>query len=1497
MPAPKLAERLVALLMLPPDEVDGSELDDVLSQAREEGRRLLKDGQDGEAEPLLRRAEALAVACGHLDAARPLRILLGGLEASRNDHEGALAWYSAVLASPWQADDPKALEEVLHAQARIAEIRQELDQQDRTIKALSQLFETASESGHAGYAWLGAARLAQAYFGTEQIDAGLYFIDQAHQWWQRCQGQSVPTGAGENFAHLMAMVSRALFYERKDYQGALRWAQRALEIAPGEADALRVRGFACLKLEDFPAAADAYRAWAAAEPGNATAQANLAHALAGLGESGEAAKALAEAVGLDPGNLPFRLDLASLLRSLGRLQEAITELDALISIGRERERTEAPAGTRLFRDAEDYQQNASAADQVDLALVLRTQINLERNRLDLVRNDIEGLLDRPDPSTNAAGHHYHGQVCEREDNLLGALHAYDEAVATGRAPTEVFGDRARLLLRLGDDAAALAALEALADPDRDPARAITGLDELLERSPGNPGVLRVRGIAHFHAWHPQAARSDLQAAVEGGESGWRTYRMLGLSLILFNPTDDEQAGISIPKAIEALTEAAFRSAESDDPDAVDAARVLRWLLDRALGDTEWAGHVTSQLESGAEPPWRSALPDITPALLARGRAIRLEGVPDWRAAAAAWEQAQEMFAGAGFPVTAARTSLNIADNLLRLYELDAVASHLETAEAVPSLTTRPLTAGLGEGYAELPGIASFEIDYFPVYGIGIIEHQNLLRLLQIQLNARAGNYAAATAGIGNGEWLFAGQEPGDLAPGVSVPAITGIAQTLRRAGQRPLAAALLRRVGTDFPPGISVQVWATLATLHPEDFWLQMAYLDQAEQIAHDDPVRLRMLMLMRVQVCVQHELWDEAATRLERIEGQSFPSPNDALNIDALRAHVELGRGNPAEAVALIGRVIDQTEEDRLGLTRWALREAWSGAWVYHYELAITAAMAAGQGGLSFEYAERSRSRALLDDAFLADSDVRELTSRIRQARDDIDWLERLPSRLNPAQMIRMQELIRSHPPPEVPRESSRESLSGAQGDLIRSLGMERLDLEKRRDLAKVEALRRQGLNPVTWKEMRAALGAVYLAQYHVLQDRVLLFDGTGEEPEITEIPVDLSEIESALAPGETAGGGFDLRQVDLSRLQLAAAPLVTPLCRRVSPGTLICLIPHGLLHAVPLHVLEVDGEPLGLRNPISYWPSASILTGHLGSDTTALPGPPLVVGDPGGDLNYARVEAVTVARQLGLVPVLGNSVSKRLVLDTLLDLQSPPALVHVAGHGTTDTCGTGAGIVLGHSPRDSSHWLQDDVLTPQDLAEVKLPAALVVLSCCRMAGGTVRPGDELTGLVRAFLAAGAAAIVLSQWSVDDLSTSLLMRELYRLATDSQPAKDNSSLAEALRRAAEHVRSMTRDDVIAESREGLASAIHDARATRTVRVDSAALAPAGAFTSMRAALAVDTDQSLRDAALEAEARRRDFWAGENDEHPFSHPHYWAPFVLVGDWRLRRPYDSQRGTA
>jgi CHAT domain-containing protein len=40
---------------------------------------------------------------------------------------------------------------------------------------------------------------------------------------------------------------------------------------------------------------------------------------------------------------------------------------------------------------------------------------------------------------------------------------------------------------------------------------------------------------------------------------------------------------------------------------------------------------------------------------------------------------------------------------------------------------------------------------------------------------------------------------------------------------------------------------------------------------------------------------------------------------------------------------------------------------------------------------------------------------------------------------------------------------------------------------------------------------------------------------------------------------------------------------------------------------------------------------------------------------------------------------------------------------------------------------------------------------------------GDELAGLARAFLYAGAGGLIVSQWRVDDATTTALMARLYR--------------------------------------------------------------------------------------------------------------------------------------
>jgi len=64
--------------------------------------------------------------------------------------------------------------------------------------------------------------------------------------------------------------------------------------------------------------------------------------------------------------------------------------------------------------------------------------------------------------------------------------------------------------------------------------------------------------------------------------------------------------------------------------------------------------------------------------------------------------------------------------------------------------------------------------------------------------------------------------------------------------------------------------------------------------------------------------------------------------------------------------------------------------------------------------------------------------------------------------------------------------------------------------------------------------------------------------------------------------------------------------------------------------------------------------------------------------------------------------------------------------------------------------------------MEHLQLPAELVVLSGCATGLNVVTPGDELIGLVRGLLQAGAQSLVLSLWDVHDDRTRDFMVEFY---------------------------------------------------------------------------------------------------------------------------------------
>jgi len=195
------------------------------------------------------------------------------------------------------------------------------------------------------------------------------------------------------------------------------------------------------------------------------------------------------------------------------------------------------------------------------------------------------------------------------------------------------------------------------------------------------------------------------------------------------------------------------------------------------------------------------------------------------------------------------------------------------------------------------------------------------------------------------------------------------------------------------------------------------------------------------------------------------------------------------------------------------------------------------------------------------------------------------------------------------------------------------------------------------------------------------------------------------------------------------------------------LIIVPHGPLHYLPLHALH-DGQSFLLEHhAISYLPGASLLRYCTEARPTASSA--LALGHSfGGVLPNAPREAETIAAILDSQIVLEDAAT----LARLREMAPDCHILHVAAHGDFRP----------DNPLFSGLALADGWLTTLDIFNLPLQASLVTLSACQTGRNVVGGGDELLGLMRAFLCAGAASLVLSLWRVEDCSTAQIMETFY---------------------------------------------------------------------------------------------------------------------------------------
>jgi CHAT domain-containing protein len=179
------------------------------------------------------------------------------------------------------------------------------------------------------------------------------------------------------------------------------------------------------------------------------------------------------------------------------------------------------------------------------------------------------------------------------------------------------------------------------------------------------------------------------------------------------------------------------------------------------------------------------------------------------------------------------------------------------------------------------------------------------------------------------------------------------------------------------------------------------------------------------------------------------------------------------------------------------------------------------------------------------------------------------------------------------------------------------------------------------------------------------------------------------------------------------------------------LAIVPHGLLHWVPFHAL-FDGESYLLeRFEVTYAPSAMVYSlcqkrMPRGLDKALA----LSVADP--SIPAVTEEARAVARHFPVAEVLSD---RRATVAALRAKAPGCGVLHLACHGSFRS----------DNPMFSSPKLCDGWLTAADALDLDLEGALVTLSACESGRNEVFAGDELIGLTRGFLGAGAATLVAS--------------------------------------------------------------------------------------------------------------------------------------------------------
>jgi CHAT domain-containing protein len=211
------------------------------------------------------------------------------------------------------------------------------------------------------------------------------------------------------------------------------------------------------------------------------------------------------------------------------------------------------------------------------------------------------------------------------------------------------------------------------------------------------------------------------------------------------------------------------------------------------------------------------------------------------------------------------------------------------------------------------------------------------------------------------------------------------------------------------------------------------------------------------------------------------------------------------------------------------------------------------------------------------------------------------------------------------------------------------------------------------------------------------------------------------------------------------------------------ITLIPTGYLSLLPLHAAWTPDKtkPTGRRYAlddlhITYAPNAKSLNAAQAIADRVQANSILAIDNPSQDLlNSEREIQTAIASFLPQATILRHHHATTTAVKTAL---GQAAIAHFSCHGTANL----------NEPLTSGIAMSDGLLTLKDIFALNLAESgglrLAILSACETGMIGIENADEAISLPTGLLQAGVAAVIASLWSVDDLSTMILLTRFYDL-------------------------------------------------------------------------------------------------------------------------------------